>query len=267
MMKYLSFFRLRFNAGLQYRAAALAGVATQFAWGGLAILAFRAFYQANAGAFPMTLRATCSYIWMQQAFLALFAAWIMENEIFENIRNGDVVYEMCRPIDVYNMWFARNLANRLSRAVLRCMPILFLAVLLPAPYGLMAPASVQAFFLFLLGMALGWFVMTAICMVVYMITFFTVSSDGVRMVAVSLADILTGSIIPLPFFPDKIRKVAELLPFAAGENVPLRIYSGDIAGKEAWLALGLQVFWLAVLILTGKYLMSRAAKKIVVQGG
>ena len=33
MKKYLSLLRMRFIAGLQYRAAALAGIATQFAWG------------------------------------------------------------------------------------------------------------------------------------------------------------------------------------------------------------------------------------------
>ena len=39
--------------GLQYRAAALAGIVTQFAWGFLEILMFRAFYRADASAFPM----------------------------------------------------------------------------------------------------------------------------------------------------------------------------------------------------------------------
>ena len=33
MKKYLSFFKLRFVMGMQYRAAALAGVCTQFFWG------------------------------------------------------------------------------------------------------------------------------------------------------------------------------------------------------------------------------------------
>ena len=32
MKKYLSFFRLRFSMGLQYRTAALAGMVTQFFW-------------------------------------------------------------------------------------------------------------------------------------------------------------------------------------------------------------------------------------------
>lgn len=52
MKKYLSFFRMRFLMGLQYRAAAAAGVVTQFTWGFMELLVFRAFYQADASAFP-----------------------------------------------------------------------------------------------------------------------------------------------------------------------------------------------------------------------
>ena len=44
MKKYLSFFRLRFITGLQYRTAALAGIATQFFWGTMEILTFRALF-------------------------------------------------------------------------------------------------------------------------------------------------------------------------------------------------------------------------------
>ena len=166
MKKYLSFFRLRFSMGLQYRAAAAAGVVTQFAWGGMEVLVFRAFYRADPGAFPMTLQATCSYIWLQQAFLALFMAWLMENEIFDCIRNGNVSYEMCRPLDIYNMWFTRSVANRVSKAVLRCMPILFVAAVVPAPYGITLPVSPEAAVLFAAGMVLGVLVVTAFCMLV-----------------------------------------------------------------------------------------------------
>ena len=75
MGKYLAFFRLHFTMGLQYRTAAFAGIATQFVWGAMEILMFRAFYQTpDNGSFPMTFEATCAYVWMQQAFLALFMA-------------------------------------------------------------------------------------------------------------------------------------------------------------------------------------------------
>lgn len=267
MKKYIAFFRLRFSMGLQYRAAALAGITTQFFWGAMEILMFRAFYRAEPGAFPMTLRATCAYVWMQQAFLALFMAWVMENEIFDSIVNGNIAYELCRPVNIYNMWFVRSFANRFSKAVLRCFPILLVAAFLPAPYGLMLPVSIPAFLLFLLTLFMGVGVTVAFCMLVYMVSFFTISPMGIRMVAVSVVEFFQGGVIPLPFFPDEIRSFFELLPFASMQNVPLRIYSGDLYGKAMWQAVFLQVFWLFMLIGLGRILDALAMRKITVQGG
>ena len=51
---------------------------------------------------------------------------------------GSVAYELCRPVSVYNMWFARTVATRASATFLRCWPVLILGALLPAPYGISA---------------------------------------------------------------------------------------------------------------------------------
>ena len=67
MRKYISFFRIRFAMGLQYRAAAMAGMVTQFVWGLMEIMVYTAFYQTGAESFPMTMEATASYIWLQHA--------------------------------------------------------------------------------------------------------------------------------------------------------------------------------------------------------
>jgi ABC-2 type transport system permease protein len=265
--KYSSFFRMRFIAGLQYRAAALAGVSTQFIWGAMEILMYKAFYEVNADAFPMTFEALSSYIWLQQAFLALFMTWFLENEIFQTITEGGIAYELCRPVDIYNMWFIRSMANRLSKGVLRCMPILIFAAFLPKPYGMRLPIDSKAGFYFLITAILGFLVVVAFCMLVYIITFFTLSPVGVRIVAVSLVEFFAGSVIPLPFLPDKIRRIIELLPFASMQNVPLRIYSGDIFGSDIYTRIVLQIFWLYVLVWMGKKLTNTALKQVVVQGG
>lgn len=267
MRKYAAFFRLRFSLGLQYRAAALSGLLTQFTWGALEILSFMAFYRDDSGAFPMKISATASYIWMQQAFLALFTIWLMENEIFDTIKNGDIAYELCRPIHLFDMWFSRSIANRVSKALLRCMPILIVAALLPKPYGLSAPASGTAFILFILTLILGLIVTVAFSMLIYTLTFFTISPVGIRTVTISSVEFLSGAIIPIPFFPDRIRDIVELLPFASMQNVPLRIYSGDLYGNAMIKAITLQCFWLATLVLMGKLLMNKALKRVVVQGG
>lgn len=267
MRKYLSFFHLRFVMGLQYRAAAFAGIVTQFAWGFLEILVFKAFYEADATAFPMELSAMSNYIWMQQAFLAFFATWMMENEIFDSIVSGGIAYELCRPIRIYRMWFSRSLANRIARAVLRCFPILLVAGFVPAPYGLSAPKSPFYFAWFLMTLILGLLVTTAFCMLVYVLTFFTISPQGLRIFFTSLVEFFAGAVIPLPFFPEKLQAIMELLPFAAMQNVALRVYSGSMTDPEMEKAIILQVFWLIVLVLGGSALCRLAERQVTIQGG
>lgn len=267
MKKYLSFFRIRFTTGIQYRAAALAGIVTQFFWGAMAILMYHAFYRTNSQAFPMTFSGVVCYVWLNQAFFSLFNPWAFENEIFEMIKTGNVAYEFCRPLDLYGQWFAKGAATRVSRVVLRCAPILVTAFFLPEPYGLVLPESFAAFWQFLLALVLGFLVMVAFSTAVYVTCFFTISPDGVRIVAASVTEFLSGSVVPLPFFPDPIRKIAQVLPFASMQNVPFRIYGGDLCGREAWQMLLMQGIWLILLVALGKLLMMLASRRIVVQGG
>ena len=267
MKKYTSFFRIRFTNGLQYRAAALAGVATQFAWGFLYILMFSAFYRTTPSAAPMDFSALASYLWLQQAFLTLFMLWFVENDILESIRNGNVAYELCRPMNLYGMWYIKSLAYRTSRAVLRCFPILLVALFLPAPYGLSLPPDWFAAMLFLLSMLLALLVTCAMGMILYILTFYMMNPMGIRMLFATVGEFFTGAVVPLPFMPDKLRKVMEILPFGSMQNAPFRIYSGNLAGLEAIGTVLLQLFWLVVLAGLGFWLMDRALRRVVIQGG
>jgi len=267
MRSYTSFFKIRFIHGLQYRAAAYAGVATQFAWGFMYIMLYQTFYSSNPQMAPMEFSQLASYIWLQQAFLALFMTWFLDNEIFDLIASGNVSYELCRPLDIYNLWFAKNCATRLSKTVLRCFPILIIAFFLPKPYRFNLPASFTASFLFLLAMVLAFIVVIAYCMLIYIFTFYTISPMGVRIALVMTADFLSGGLVPLPFLPAWLTKYIYLSPFAAMQNVPFRIYSGDLPFNEAIFAMVLQVIWATILIILGKVILSKTLKKVIVQGG
>lgn len=267
MSAYLAILRMKFAGGLQYRAAALAGLATQFAWGFMELLAFSAFFRANPAGFPMSFEQMVSYIWLQQALLALFMTWFIDRDIFDAILFGSIAYELVRPIDLYGRWFAQSVANRLSRAVLRCIPVLIVAFLLPEPMRMSAPASLLQLLLFFLSMGLSLVVVVSFSMLIYVSAFYTLSPAGVRLMATVAADFLAGGTIPLPFFPPVFRSVAELLPFAAMQNMPLRIYSSHIVGMEMVRGISLQIFWAAILIGIGRILMKRATKRVIVQGG
>lgn len=267
MSKYFSFFKIRFKTGLQYRTAAIAGVITQFFWGFMYLMMYKAFYSSDPSSIPMPFDQLSSYIWLQQGLMTLLFIWFWENDLFSSIENGNIAYELCRPVSLYNMWFTKILSTRLSRAVLRLIPLFSVAVFLPKPYNLSLPPGMPVFLLFLVSLSIGVFVLILISMLIYASAFYTVSSYGMRIFAAVFVDFMAGGIIPLPFFPDKIRAFAEILPFSSITNVPLRIYTGNISGSEALWHLGVQIFWLLVLLFLSRRLFTKAIKKVVVQGG
>lgn len=267
MKQYWSFFKMRLMAGLQYRAAALAGMSTQFVWGAMEILLYRAFWLEHPERFPMGMEALSSYIWLQQAFLTLFALWLQESDILEAVKTGAVAYELLRPADLYGMWMARAMATRLSRAALRMLPVILVSSLLPSPWGLRLPTSPAAFALFLLSAVLMVLVVCAYSLLVYALTFYLTDPNGIMVLSVAAADLLGGAIVPLPFLPDGLRQFAQLTPFGSMQNVPLRLFTGDIPLSQAPAVMGLQLFWAVALISAGYLLTRNGLRRTVILGG
>ena len=129
------------------------------------------------------------------------------------------------------------------------------------------PPSWGAAGLFLVSFLLGALVVGAFCMLIYISAFFTISPMGVRLVAVAVVDFFSGAIIPLPFFPEKLQVIFSLLPFGSMQNVPYRIYGGDLAGLPALVSILIQAFWLLALLLLGRLMMRKALQRVVIQGG
>lgn len=264
---YLSYFRIRFLGNLQYRTAAWAGLATQFAWGFMMILLYRAFYRSNPMEFPMTFESVAAYIWLQQALLTFYSIWSLDTTIFSDITDGNLAYELLRPLDLYSWWFAKNVALRTARATLRIVPVLLVAFLLPQPYGLTIPASWPALLMFLLTLFMTLGLVIAYTMLVYIGTIRTLNPQGLRVISISLADLLTGAIVPLPFMPERVQRVLAWTPFSVMQNLPFRIYSGDIGIYESLQGFGRQILWLAILVLLGRRFMQHSLRRVVLQGG
>lgn len=267
MRKYYSFFKLRFATGMQYRMASVTALTTQLIWGLMECLAYKAIAEASDGSLPMNYASIVTYIWLKEALLALFNTWAADNDLFAMITNGDIAYELCRPVSIYSMWFSRTIGARIAEAVMRCIPVLLCAFLMPKPYRMTLPVSGMSFLLFLLTLFLALGITVTFCMIVYMLCFFTISPQGWRMVLTGAVDFLSGNIIPLPFFPKKYLFLLELSPFAYMQNVPFRIYSGDLAGAEIYSCIAKQIFWFVALLLLGIAIWKQAEKRVVVQGG
>ena len=267
MNMYLSMFRMRFIAGMQYRAAAWAGVATQFFWGFMYIMIFRAFYASSSTEPPMPWPQLVSYMWLQQAFLAIIMLWWQDNDLLSSISTGQVAYELSRPYDLFRMWYARLLAMRLSNVLLRCVPILVVAAFLPAQYRLALPAGIGSAAMFLLSLFLSLFLVAAISMFIYITTFVTLSPMGARLLIGVASEFLQGSVIPIPLMPEGLQRVLSFLPFRYASDLPFRLYSGNISGADALFQICVQFVWIVALLALGNLAFKRIMRRVVIQGG
>ncbi|MGV3487531.1 MAG: ABC transporter permease [Tuberibacillus sp.] len=267
MRPYFSILKLRLLNGLQYRTAALAGIATQFFWGFIIIMVFKAFYSHASADQPMTLEEVVAYVWLQQSFLALIMLWVRDNELFDMITSGNIAYELCRPCDLYGFWYAKLLAQRISSAMLRSGPILIIAFFLPSPYKLVLPPNLASLLLFITALILGLLVLVALSMFIYISVFVTMSPMGSMLLFAVLGEFFAGLVIPIPLMPIWVQHIAGLLPFKWTVDFPFRVYSGQIPHGQALYGIGLQVLWFIILLVLGKSLLNKVIQKTVVQGG
>ena len=207
------------------------------------------------------------YVWLNQAFFYLILIAIKDEQIIEQIKNGTVAYELCRPYDLYWWWYLKHLSKRYAGCLLRCFPVIILALLLPKPYNLSLPISIIAFILFLIALFLGSLLITAICMIINIITFFTYNDKGISSIIYTVGGLLSGIDVPLPLLPILLLTLTEYLPFRLISDLAVRIYSGNININYGIKSIILQVIWILILILIGRLLMKKALSKVSIQGG
>lgn len=267
MKPYISLFRVRLLNGLQYRAAALGGLITQIFWGIMLVFMYSAFYSGASETGGFSYKDLVTLIWLQQAFLAIVFLYDWDSELIDMITTGGISYELCRPINLYQVWYVKLLSKRMARASLRFLPVVVVALLLPYPYNLSLPHSSVSFILFALTLFLGVFLVVAISMLIYISIFKTMSPVGSIGIFSVIGEFFSGMTIPIPLMPGWLQKICMLLPFRYTADLPFRVYSGSIGTSEALIEIGYQLMWITILITIGALIMKRVSRMSVIQGG
>ena len=267
MRAYITYFKLKFISSLQYRSAAWAGIATQFFFGFVYIMVYVAFYESGGSNLPMELPQVVTYLWLNQALLALVNQYSRDQELFKLVKEGGISYELARPKNLYFMWYFKVIGQRLANVTLRFIPLVIVTSLLPNPFHLGGPASILHFIFFLLSLSFGTLLVTALTVFYPIITLTTMNEKGAVNLIITMADILSGIVVPIPFFPKFLQIISSFLPFQYISDLPFRLYVGNISLQDGVFGMCIQVIWIVLFILIGNFLMRKNIKRVVVQGG
>jgi ABC-2 type transport system permease protein len=268
---YLSIFRIKTAEGFQYRLAAFAGASISIFWVYIEIVVGSVFYHysdhPSAGITAgLTLSELITYFWLAQ-IMFLIQPMKIDSDILSKIQSGDVSLELCRPLDLYQHWFAKVAAGRLVPLFWRGSIILIAGMLMPAPYRLMPPQSLAAMLCTLLSVFSAFLLCSAYGTLVCIIRLSVPWGDGPTYLIMLVGSVLSGSYLPLQLWPDFLQPFLLLQPFAGYLDIPLRFYLGTISPGSILWAVGLQLAWILTFIVIGKLLITRKINRLIIQGG
>jgi ABC-2 type transport system permease protein len=261
MSPYVAVFAARFRVLLQYRAAALAGLGTQVFWGLVRVAIFTGFYHSTTVAQPLAEADVVTYLWLTQALLLLLP-WRPDPDVATLVLTGQVAAELVRPVDLYGFWYARAMAQKTAPALLRCLPMVVIAL---AVFGMGLPNGPTAAAAFAVSLVAAVLLSSAFTTLLSASLLFTTSGKGVQMLTGSIVNIASGALVPLALLPDAWRAVVDVLPFRGLMDTPFRLYLGQTDG---WLGLvAHQLVWTMLLVLAGRALVALAVRRMEIQGG
>ena len=229
--------------------------ATAFFW--------KALYVGHETVKGATVDDMLVYTIMSSILSILFTANV-ENRVGQSVRKGTVATDMLKPINLFGIYFFEDLGNTTSLIFENVLPILIIGVIFIA---VPAPAGVGAFLAFLLCVVISYLLNWLMAACYSTCAFVALHMGPLKAIKFHMIRLLSGSMIPLWFFPGWLSKILYCLPFPYIYQLPLDLYIGKITFMEALPRIGMQFIWLFLFWLLFCYLQRVVTKHVLVQGG
>jgi ABC-2 type transport system permease protein len=245
-----------------YPWATVAGMFTNTVFGFIQAYVLLAVYRhrGNVGGFDSADAVT--YVWLAQSMIMtvfVFSWW----ELAWRIRDGSIATDLLRPLDPQRYWLAYDLGRAPYHFLFRGLPPFLLGALV---FHLHYPSPLDGA-LFVLSLALAVVVSFGFRFIYNSVAFWLLDFRGVVTLSTTIVVFFSGMAIPIRFFPHPLRELCYALPFGSIIQTPVDIWLGKRHGLALAGMLGLQLGWALALLGIGHVLLTRATRKVVVQGG
>ena len=261
---YAAMFSAGWRRYSRYRAALVAGTFTNSVFGLLkANIYVAAVASAGTQLAGYDARSSITFAWLTQALIApvnLFA-W---TELAQRVRTGDVAIDLTRPVDLQLSLLAADLGRAAFVLLPRGLPPLLVAA---AITGLALPGTALPYLLGLVSVVLAVSLSFCCRFALNLVAFWLVEIRGVVTLYITASNFLSGLMLPVAWFPDWLRVLATATPFPSFIQYPVDLLTGRVTGWAAAGHLAQQVGWLVATALLGRWMLARATRRLVVQGG
>lgn len=211
----------------------------------------------------MTFNDTFMYLTLAASTATLLKTWC-DWDMSRAMLNGNIVLQLLRPLDYQLYKIFDNLGFVISNFVIIFIPS-FVLIVFVFDGGISIGINIV---FFIAAIILAYLINNSIDFMIGSVSFYTESIWGISTTKDVIVLLLSGSVVPLPFFPEALRNIIELLPFQAIYNLPLQILTNKSLQVIDYLRyLGIQAIWAVLLIAASRLVFKKASKLITVNGG
>jgi ABC-2 type transport system permease protein len=260
---YLAFARASFDNILAYRGRYVVGIFSYLINVAVYTFIWRAVFAGSPSIGGLTIADLGTWIavgWVLRSFY--FNS--IDRDLADDLAEGRLAVLLTRPVDDQAARIFRAAGESAFRIVFFSLPTA-LAVLLLFPVR--PPAGLLAALAFLVSAFLTFFLMAGINFLVGLAAIGTRAVQGILRAKALAVELLSGLLIPIALFPDRLREVVAWLPFRHVVDTPVRLYLGRATGRDALLLLGAEALWTVGILLAGRLVYRLASPRISIAGG
>lgn len=262
MRTYVEFALKKFQNKMAYRLEFFMGIVNTV----ITIVVYLCIYKALYGDMQEVDGITFSMVATHFVISLGLSGAFEYNEMFlqDKVHDGSITNEFLKPVNFIFRLMSENIGEGLFKVIFNFLP----AVLITMFYvKLSPPAGVMNMIVMLISVILGYLILWLIGFIVQTWSFWLFSVWGIMTIKNVIVKILSGTLLPLWFMPEVVRKVIAFTPFESIYFTPIQIYLGEISGIEIMQKLFIQVAWIGILGIIAGAFWKKGTKKLVVQGG
>ncbi|TFE28945.1 ABC transporter permease [Cohnella luojiensis] len=266
MRAYGYFIKMRVLTALAYRFEVWIGMVGDIIMLAASVYIWKAAYGngvVGSGGFDVGLQNMITYTVISVLLASVFQTGV-QNTIYTQVREGNIALDFMRPLPLLGIYLSDDIGSMVSALVNKAIPLIVAAVLL---FGFPLPAGAGAFAGFLVSSLFSFVILWLMSAMVGMVAFWVAELGNLGMVKDAVVRVLSGSLVPLWFFPDAVQNVSEWLPFQYTYQTPIGIYIGVTTAGDAVRAICIQGIWVIILGLLLAWIWKHARSKVMVQGG
>lgn len=260
---YLECARIGFVNNLAFRLRYYTGIFTYLIYVTVYYFIWQAVFRNSGQIKGYNLPQILTYVsigWIMRSFY-----WnTIDQEMAYEVIEGKIATALLRPLSIQGMWLARAAGESAFRLGMLTAPTALAVALI---FPVKPPASVLHFALFVPAVAGSFLLMGGVNFLVGTCAIHLESILALIRAKLWLIELLSGVLLPMPFFPGWAQAVLRWLPFEHIAFSPLQIYLGKVGPGEALGLLLIQWAWVVALAALGGLWWRASLAKITIHGG